>query len=84
MKHAFIFSIFLFFLALHAQAHEELTGDQVHDANLQHDQDMGPTVNEKDVSSWEDAAPYILGLFLLLGVFAFAIGLFMHPGKGSH
>ncbi|MEK6902360.1 MAG: hypothetical protein AABX02_02105, partial [archaeon] len=64
-----------------AYAHEEITGNSIHDANLLHDEDTGPSVNTKDVSSWENAAPFVLALFVGLGVFAFAIGLFLHPGK---
>lgn len=70
-----------------AFAHTEPTGDATHDLNQAH---LDESVNEtyasaaqytaqKEVSSWEDAWPYVLLLFLGLGGFAFAMGLVLHP-----
>lgn len=78
-----ILGFFLLLLLNLVYAHEIETGDPIHDANLQHDDTPTPSVNQKDVSSWENAAPFVVGLFVVLAVFAFAIGLFLNPQKGT-
>lgn len=73
--------LFLILFGTIIHAHEETTGDPEHDSNLMHAEDTSPSVNQKDVIAWENAAPFILAIFMGLAVFAFAIGLFLHPGK---
>ncbi len=73
-------------------AHEVVTGDPVHDQNEEH-QAIEPPIDspgtaqytaQKEVSSWRDAWPYVLLLFLGLGGFAFAMGMVLHPtGNGK-
>jgi hypothetical protein len=70
-----------------AFAHTEQAEDAPDDLNQTHfDEPINETYSstvqytaQKEVSSWEDAWPYVLLLFLGLGGFAFAMGLFLHP-----
>ena len=76
---------------LGGMAHSESTGDPAHDQNADHlaeNEDMDPlttpqTVGSKEITSWENAAPFIGIFFLALFLFAFAMGAVLHPEKGK-
>lgn len=80
--------IFLLGLITLAFAHEEVTEDPAHDQNVDHltqptttDYSTPQTVGQKSVASWEQAAPYVIIIFIGLGLFAFAMGAVLHPHK---